>query len=427
MEVYCHHCGKKQTADAVYCSQCGRQLLEEEDADAAIGSEMAAGLSETAASLETTLVTSIETEPSNRETIVPNGSRKQSGGGSAWTWLTPIALAVVTAASVFTYYIYQSGINDEVIKLQTQAKTEALAGKYAEALATLKEAADARPGFAAIQADAAIVAHAAELEQSVAAAGMQLEEQKLSEAEQTLEQVKDGLKGHSEPVYAKVKEQLEACHLKYSVMKLTEELAELKTVDELAAKLNDANRLEGEEAAVVREQIVAKIVDVSYSEAEALLEQRNYTDALTVTARALTFARHDERLTSLEKRINQEQSQYEKTEQQRLEQAMQKAAEEDLKNQTAAVEVVHIETTLDEFGDLKIEAELKNAATRPIYSVTVEYTVYDSDGLEVGSGKAEASPNYIEPGEKMSFTGTVYGVHVENTNVVVDHATWYLD
>ncbi|RCW51822.1 FxLYD domain-containing protein [Paenibacillus prosopidis] len=420
--MYCHHCGKKQTADAVYCSQCGRQLLDE-DADAAIGSEMAAGLSETAASIET----SIETEPSNRETIVPNGSRKQSGGGSAWTWLTPIALAVVTASSVFTYYIYQSGINDEVIKLQTQAKTEALAGKYAEALATLKEAADARPGFAAIQADAAIVAHAAELEQSVAAAGKKLEEQKLSEAEQTLEQVKDGLKGHSEPVYAKVKEQLEACSLKHSVMKLKEELAELKTVDELAAKLNVANHLDGEEAAAIREQFVAKIVDVSYSEAEALLEQRNYTDALDVTARALAFAKDDERLTALEKRINQEQAQYEKTEQQRLEQAMQKAAEEDLKNQTAAVEVVHIETTLDEFGDLTIEAELKNGATRPIYSVTVEYTVYDSNGLEVGSGKAEASPNYIEPGEKMSFTGTVYGVHVENTNVVVDHATWYLD
>lgn len=417
--MYCHHCGKKQTADAVYCSQCGRQLLEEEDANAAVSSEMAAGLSETAAS--------IETEPSNGETIVPNESRKQSGGRSAWTWLTPIALAVVTAASVFTYYIYQSGINDEVIKLQAQAKTEALAGKYKEALATLKEAADARPGFAALQADAAIVAHAAELEQSVIAADKQLEEQKISEAEEALEQVKHELKGHNEPVYAKVKEQMEACNLKLSVMKLTDELAELKSVDELAAKLNVANHLDGEEAAAVREQIVAKIVDVSYSEAEALLEQRNYTDALAVTARALTFAKDDERLTALEQRINQEQAQYEKTEQQRLEHAMQKAAEEDLKNQTAAVEVVHIETTLDEFGDLTVEAELKNAATRPIYSVTIEFTVYNSDGLEVGSGTAEASPNYIEPGEKMSFTGTVYGVYVENTTVVVDHATWYLD
>jgi tetratricopeptide (TPR) repeat protein len=418
--VYCHHCGKKQTEDAVYCSKCGKQLLEEEDAGAAIGSEMAAGLSEAAASLET--------EPINGEkTILPNESRKQIGGRSAWTWLTPVALAAVTTASVFTYYIYQSGINDKVIKLQTQAKSEALAGKYKEALATLKEAAEARPDFAAIQADAAIVTHAAELEQSVAAAGEQIGEHKLSEAEQMLERVKDGLKGHSEPVYAKVKEQLEASNLKLNVIKLTDELVELKTVDELAAKLNVANHLDGEEAAAVREQIVAKIVDVSYSQAEALLEQRNYTDALTVTAIALTFAKDDERLTALEKRINQEQAQYEKTEQQRLEQAMQKAAKEDLKNQTAAVEVVHIETTLDEFGDVTIEAELKNAATRPIYSVKVEYTVYDSGGHEVGSGTAEVSPDYIEPGEKMSFTATVYGVYVENTTVVVDHATWHLD
>lgn len=130
---------------------------------------------------------------------------------------------------------------------------------------------------------------------------------------------------------------------------------------------------------------------------------------------------------TLAKKITDAQADYEKREQRRLEQAMQQAAAEDLKNQTAAVEVVKIESTLDEFGDLNIVGELKNAATRPIYSISVQFIVYDADGKEVGKGKAEATPDYVDPGQKITFNSTVYGVYVENTTVVVDHATWYLD
>lgn len=417
--MYCHQCGKKRTDDAIYCSQCGRLLAADEDPAAALDAERAEVLSETAASIETELAD----EQSNR----PNAALRRSAGSSVWAWMVPVVLALVTSGSVFSYYIYQSGINERVIKLQTEAKALALAGKYAEAQALLKEAADARPGFDAVLKDAEITALVAELSYSVKAAGKLLKEQKLMEAEQTLEQAREGLKGHAEPVYAMVKEQLGIYTEQLGVMRLTDELASLSTVDELESKLNVANHLDGEEAAVLREQIIAKIVDISFKEAEALLKKRNYTDALTVTDRALAFAKDNERLLSLEKRIIQAQADYEKIEQQRLEQAMQQAAAEDLKNQTAAVEVVHMETTLDEFGGLNVTAELKNAATRPIYSITVKFIVYDAEGKEVGSGTAEAEPEYVDPGGKMSFTSTVYGVNVENTTVVVDHATWYLD
>nr|WP_243864669.1 FxLYD domain-containing protein [Paenibacillus castaneae] len=106
---------------------------------------------------------------------------------------------------------------------------------------------------------------------------------------------------------------------------------------------------------------------------------------------------------------------------------MQKEAAEDLKNQTAAVDVIHIKTTLDENGDVYIEAELKNVATRPIYSVKIQYTVLDKGGKEVAKGKAAVLPDYVEPGENMSFKEAVKDVHMEDTTVIVDHITWYLD
>jgi tetratricopeptide (TPR) repeat protein len=361
------------------------------------------------------------------QSSLPSAVRRRSTKRSILAWLVPIMLAIVTGGSLFGYYLYQLGINDRVVQLHAKAKEEALAGKYAEAQALLKEALTVRPGFAAAKKDAAVVDHVAALSQSIAAVGKQLEEQELSEAEESLEPLKSELKGHTEPIYAKVKAQLGDFKVQLELKKLTEELADLNTVDELAAKLNVANHLEGEEASAVQEQILAKIVDISFKEAEALLKTKHYSDALEVTDKALEYAKDNEQLAALEKKINKAQSDYEKTEQQRLEHAMQQAAAEDLKNQTAAVEVIQIDSTLDEFGDLSITAELKNAATRPIYSITVKFKVYDEAGVEVGSGTAVAMPDYVDPGEKMSFTSTVYGINVENTTVVVDHATWYLD
>ncbi|MBD2871254.1 FxLYD domain-containing protein [Paenibacillus arenilitoris] len=413
--MYCHHCGKKRTDDAVYCSQCGRLLAAGEDEEEAASAELAAGLQES-------ISTNSAEAPLNRLL-----EKKDQGRRSAWVWVAPSLLAVVSAAAVFTYYMYQEGINDKVLRLQNEAKAEALSGKYAEALAKLEEAAEARPGFAAVRADLEIVSEVAGLEQSLSAIGKQLDEKKLDEAEQSLQQAKEALAGRDEPVYAKAKERLETYRTRHGVMKISAELGELLTVDELEAKLNAAKHLDGEQSDTLRKDIVARIVELCYEDAMALLNDKNYNDALAVTARALAFSKDDERLTELEKRIEKEQKQYEQAERQRLEQAMQKAAEEDLKNQTAAVEVVNIVTTLDEFGDLYIEGELKNAATRPIYSISVQYTVYGAEGSVLGTGSALATPDYVEPGETMGFTGTVYGVYEEGATVVVDHATWYLD
>lgn len=417
--MYCHHCEKKRADDAIYCSQCGRQLSADGPAFAASDALLPVELSETAASAEPEIIG----VPSSRP------RKKRGKRGSVWAWLTPGVLAIVMSASVFTYYRYEMGINDRVLQLQNEAKEAALAGNYDEALMKLKEAAQARPAYAAIGKDMDVIAHAAELENLLNEAVKALEEhsQSLSESEHALEQIKDELKGHTEPIYKKARESLKAINNKFGVMKLTDELVGLETVDELAAKLSIASHLNSEEAAAVRADIVERIVNICLEEGEALLKKKNYSEALAVIDKALSFANGDDRLIALEKKIQGSQTQYEKTEQQRLEQAMQKAAAEDLKNQTAAVEVVKIESKLDELGDLQIEAELRNVATRAIYAIKVQYTVFDKTGNKVGFGEATATPEYVEPGEKMSFKATVKGVQVENPRVVVDPTTWYLD
>lgn len=421
--MYCHHCDKKRTDDAVYCSQCGRQLVfEDAHSEAAAKAEWTEDIEETAAALDIDNVNTVK-----EVALLPSTQKRMRGKYSVWLWLTPTIIAIAMTALVYAYYEYESGINDRVIELQTKGKVDAIAGKYEEALASLKQAREFRPDYAAVQLDIAIVSHALELELAIRDAAKLLEDEKNSEAERTLGQIKDELKGHIEPIYSKVKELLEAQTIKLEVIKLTEDYSQLTTVDALIGKLNIANGIESDGAKVVREQIVARIVEVSLEEAESLLKRKNYSEAMTVVERAFEFSKENEQLLAIEKRIEKAQLLYEKTEQLRLEQAMQRAAAEDLKNQTAAVEVVKVEKTVDEFGDLTIEAYFKNVATRPIYGVSIKFIVYDVKGEEIGSVKADATPNYIEAGENMTVTATIYGIHDENTTIVAEPVKWYLD
>lgn len=132
-------------------------------------------------------------------------------------------------------------------------------------------------------------------------------------------------------------------------------------------------------------------------------------------------------MTKLLESIHAEKQAFEQAEQERIERAMQKAAEEDLLNQTAAVEVVKVDTSFDETGVFNIHALLKNAATRPIYSVEIQYSVRGKDKQILKKGTSIAMPNYIEPNESFTFDATVEGIEETDATVIIDHVTWYLD
>lgn len=409
MEVYCNYCGREHDADAVYCSQCGK-LLKHQPLEAAALAERNAGMSETGAALGT-----------------KSKRRTKLGGRAIIIGLIPVFLFFATSATVWSYYLYETNTNDQVIEWHEQAKQDALAGKYEQALARLNKAVNARPEYSAAKKDLSIVEEAIGFEKELNAVNEKLKKNAITEAEPLLEQLKTKLRGREEQLFTVVHEQLADITIRLTVTQVGDKLEELQTVDELAVVLNQVKGLTGEDALDLCDRIEGEIAARTYEEADALLKKKNFTDALEVTKKGMTYTTNDEKLTKLYTRIEKEKKSYELDEQKRIENAMQKAAEEDLLNQTAAVEVKHIGTELDELGDFHIRGELKNAATRPIYSVTIEYTVRDSAGIVIESGSVEATPNYIEAGESFIFTGVVHEVTDANSTVVIDHATWYLD
>jgi tetratricopeptide (TPR) repeat protein len=429
--LYCHQCIRSYARDARFCSQCGRRL-HAITIQAEQGDHGAVGLAEqeSAASLEIADGNRIDT----KETRLP-GEVESIGGTQAVRkreTLWPVffglaALALVVASGLFLFYKHELKTNEDVLRLQVEARAAALGGQYDEAIALLEQAIRARPDFRAIIDDNETVHHAAELERLSVEIRQRLDKGDAEVALSELEHLKSELNGHKEPIYDKLKEKADGFSMELTLLELAGDLTTLTTIEEHGEMLNVVNGLIGQEAEELRALILASIRKITIAETEYLLQRKNFSGALSACDKALTWAKEDEELLALKERVKQEKHAYEQAEQLRIQQAMENAAEEDLINQTDAIEVISIDHSLDEFGDLSVVGKLRNKATRPIYGVEITYSVKSSTGEVLGSGTASAAPEYIEPGEEMTFTATVSGIYEGDVVAVIDNKTWYLD
>ncbi|MHA6482650.1 FxLYD domain-containing protein [Paenibacillus sp. strain BS8-2] len=427
--LYCHYCVRSYAEDAVFCSQCGRRLhaiaikANTQKLDAAWP-----GVNESAAALhiERSIIV-VDGQVSGQEQEAVNRTRI-SNRQTGWAVFGSLgSVTVIVAASLFMYFRYETNINEQVLKLQVEAKAAALAGHYEEANVLLEKAIRARPDFRAIAEDQEAVLHAAELERLSNEIDERLTNGDTTTAQSELDHLKSELNGRKEPLYEKLKEKAEGYSVELTLAELSHELDSLTTVEEHGDMLNVVNGMMGHEAETLRLRIIAGIRTITTTDVEYLLSRRNYTGALFVCNKALTWAKEDAELLALKERIKSDKETYELEEQQRIEQAMETAAEEDLINQTDAVELLAVDKVVDGMGILTLNGTLRSKATRAIYDVKITYSVRNDRGEVLASGTVMAVPDYIEPGEEMAFSATVSGIYDELVDVTVDDKTWYLD
>ncbi|MBU5347568.1 hypothetical protein [Paenibacillus lautus] len=253
-----------------------------------------------------------------------------------------------------------------------------------------------------------------------------LKNNKVTEAQKKLSVIRTALKNREEPMFKSLKNSVSAAQVTLSVMKVKAELDKLDTVPQLGEKLAAISKLKGKEAEALQKQIVTKIVETSLSDITERLKQNDFSGATLAVEAGLGYAKGDERLLEQKERIRQEQLAFERAEAKRIEVARQQAAQEDLANRTAAVEVLDLVTALDNYGDLQIAGEIKNVATRAISSVQLSVSMYNNYGDFIGSGTISASPYYIESQEVGYFSYVLYGAYTEGYTVI-DNITWYLE
>lgn len=399
--MYCHKCGEQLIADAQFCPHCGAKVQDSAQEETAAGTTTASRLDK------------------------PEKPRKQSAPGRILPVLIPIISFLLIAAGLAFYYVQEQNTNKEVLQLKKDAETAALKQKYKQAKELLEEALDKRPNYETLTTDLKAVEQAIQYNESFAVVSEHIKKSQFDAADKELTHLKNQLNEEHSPIFEPLQKQIKEKEVNITVGKIKTELNDLTNVDELGGKLSILASLPEQEASAVRTEIINKIVQISMDQAGQQLKEKQFSKAISTVDKGLQYAVNDEKLTALKGRIEQDQNAFEKAEQERIEQAMESAAQEDLKNKTAAAEVLDLLAEVNEYGDLYVSGSINNKATANIYSVTVYYSIYDENKSFIESGDTVVYPYLLEPGESGTFDNIHYGLH-ENVSVEIDNITWYL-
>ncbi|WP_281975256.1 hypothetical protein [Halobacillus litoralis] len=383
--IECPHCKHGMTESSRYCSQCGKPLKGEEKQD--------------------------------RRRLLK----------SKLPVLTPVMVLIVMGAALYFVYAHEQQVNKEVRAMKKEAEEVALAGEYREAETLLANAVDQRPHVDALQEELLNIQIALTWDRKLTEVHTLLEEGSLSKASEQLNAIEKELQEKDSQLLLTLVPKLNEMDSLMTLKEVNQELSKVTDVEELAAKLNTLSQLNLEEASKVREKIHEKIVNQSTKKAEEAANEKRYTEAVAIVDQGLQYVSNDEKLIQLKERIQQEKQAFEQAEQQRMERAMQQAAEDELVNETEALKVLDFNITKDEFGDYKVSGELESVATQIISTITVKYDILNADGKVVRSESAKVYPLYLNPGKKGSFEKVYYELEEGEYSVEMTEMEWLVE
>lgn len=452
--MYCHQCGKKVLEGSRFCSHCGAQIQQppEENLDANIDEAAVLGkkevndISEAAEegsdselnqntiqtdsniceSTEETIAATIEEQPEKPT----SSSHRQESKLHVILRLLPILLPIISlilvTAGLGYYYFQEKEINKEVLALKEKAEDTALKEDYGKAKELLEKALEKRPNYSALKADLKIIEKALNFEKSISQISQAIKETQFDAASKELESMKGQLNKEKNPFFEPFQNLIKEKEIQITVGTIKKELNKLTTVEQLGSKLSILSSLPEEEAGEVKKEILNKIVQITSDEAEKELNNKQFSSAISIIDEGLQYAVNDKKLLALKSRVEQDKKSFEQAEQQRIEKAMEAAAKEDLKNQTAAVEVSDCSVTVDEYGDMYMMGTVKNVATTKISSISISYSFYGTNNEYLGNGYTSVYPYSLNPGESGNFEDVYFGVY-QDVRVEIDNITWYLE
>ena len=370
--MYCHKCGNKiEDESARFCPKCGTELIIEQDHEQNVeqpNDEPPNKVMNNPFKQPVEQTNEIQENESNSDDLDDKNDLEQTSQEETtsrvkvnegrksllWPVAIPVLSLILSGCLGYFYYDHQININEQVVQMKDKAENDALKGEYKQAISLLKEASNLRPTYKVLQDDQKQIQKAAELEKALEDISASLKKQELEKADSKINEFKDSTKNLKGPLFSPFQKKIEDKETTLAVAKIKVEIDKLKTVDQLAGKLTTLSSLKSEESDEVNQLIRKKIVTLTLKDAEKLLNEKQYSDAINSVDKGLSYASKNSKLISFKDRIKKEQAAFEKAEQERIEQAMEVAAQEDLNNKTSAVSVETLDAYVDEYGDLYI-------------------------------------------------------------------------
>ncbi len=216
---------------------------------------------------------------------------------------------------------------------------------------------------------------------------------------------------------------------KIELAEIEEKLANSPSVDKLKILLWDAESISNDDGIRIAEEIREEIVDYTFAKASDHLNNNQFNDALLIVDDGLKYASDSTKLQGLKTTIAKEKSAFETAQQERIEQAVTIAEEEDQHNRNDAIKLDHVEVDYNEQGNIIVNGKVKSAATVPITSVFVEYELYTKGNEPFETNRVFVFPEILYPDEDGNFEFTHYDLDIEDTDILVNvnKITWYVD
>jgi flagellar basal body-associated protein FliL len=386
--LHCPYCGTGVKEDEQYCIKCGKQLPED-------------------------MYHRLKKEKKQLNTY----------------WYIPLIIAVVFLFSTITYYLFLQSKLTHAKESYEQGEQAAMDADYHRASELFTEALGKKDNFVQAALSLAFADQALEVESLLKQSDALLKKKDYPQALSTIKEAESDLDNFHGDAVALLIDQIELKRNTIKIAKLKESLKKDPSIDELKILVWEADAINDDEAKNITEDIRNEIIEYFFSKANDQLNRNQFTDAQTLIEDGLKYAPEAEKLQSLQTTIDKQQTAFESAQQQRIEQAMNTAAEDQQFNENDAVELVSSNIKTDKNGKLVIKGEVKSNATIPINSILIAYTIYNKKNVKVLTNEVFVYPDKVYPKEsgKFKFTHLDHEEQAKNLSIKVNKITWYVD
>lgn len=207
------------------------------------------------------------------------------------------------------------------------------------------------------------------------------------------------------------------------------ELSEQPSIDRLKVLLWEAESINTTDGVALTEQIRSEIINYIFSTASEQLNNNQFNDALILVEDGLKYAAESPKLQSLKSTIDTEKIAFETAQQERIEQAITIAEQEEQYNRNDAIQLDNVTIEVLDSGNIVVEGHVKSAATVPITSVFVEYELNWQGEEPFTTNRVFVFPDVLYPDEHGQFEFTHYDVTLKEKPILinVNKITWYID
>ncbi|WP_217585750.1 zinc ribbon domain-containing protein [Lentibacillus saliphilus] len=382
--AHCPYCGTHVMEDETYCIKCGKNLPDDMDV-----------------------------------------RLKQKSFDKYW--YIPLSLILVILIAISLSYVILQHKTQTALSLYEQGVAHIEKGSYEKGRNLFQDAVQYHPNFNQAQAALSFTQSALTIETDIQKAHDAAQDNDFQRALSLVNETERQLDNFSGEAVAQLIDYVSKQRDQVKTLQLKHELQQDPTIDELKILLWDAEAIANEEAATMTKDIRERIIDFTFSKASEQINNNHFKDATVIVEDGLKYAPQSEKLLSLQTTIEKEQTAFETMQQERIEQAINTAVEEQQINENDAIELVSVSAKNDEQGNLLIEGKVKSVATIPINSISVEYALTTKNGEQFSTHHVYVYPDVLYPGEIGQFEFTHYDIQNkgDDIRVKVDTIKWY--